>query len=501
MYRNTRTVSRSVKSRVVIPRPYLTRGYAVSLNPTIKELLSVTPEVNSTVVSQGHIKSIRHSKNAGFIDLSDGTVHQSLSIVFKQPQEVLAKFPLKVGQSISVKGAWTESLGSQDYELVYNPHESSHEMTILGDVPEQYPIQKKVNTYQHLRNFPTLRHRTSTLASILRFRSYLELKFFEYFNSKDFVKVSPPLITSSDCEGSGEQFKVESVQKFDLDSANFFGKPTYLTVSTQLHLEVLSQSLNRAWTLSPCFRAENSNTNRHLSEFWMLEAEISYVDDVRQLTDFTEDMIRYVTKFLTSSDLLVSRFNKEEVLVMKQRWENILRDEKWPTITYTEAIEIINKVMNKGRLKNRLAWGDSIQTPHEKWLAGTHFQSPVFITDYPASEKPFYMPKSKIYDPERPTVACYDLIIPEIGELVGGSVREHDYDTLIQEMKQRGMNTDELDWYLSTRQNGTVPHGGFGMGFERLVAYLSAMDNIKDVIPFPRVSQSCNCWLRWIEWD
>jgi asparaginyl-tRNA synthetase len=321
----------------------------------------------------------------------------------------------------------------------------------------------------------------------------LELKFFEYFNSKDFVKVSPPLITSSDCEGSGEQFKVESVQKFDLDSANFFGKPTYLTVSTQLHLEVLSQSLNRAWTLSPCFRAENSNTNRHLSEFWMLEAEISYVDDVRQLTDFTEDMIRYVTKFLTSSDLLVSRFNKEEVLVMKQRWENILRDEKWPTITYTEAIEIINKVMNKGRLKNRLAWGDSIQTPHEKWLAGTHFQSPVFITDYPASEKPFYMPKSKIYDPERPTVACYDLIIPEIGELVGGSVREHDYDTLIQEMKQRGMNTDELDWYLSTRQNGTVPHGGFGMGFERLVAYLSAMDNIKDVIPFPRVSQSCNC--------
>lgn len=469
------------------------RGYAASLSPTIKQLLSLAPAVNSTITSQGHIRSIRHSKNAGFIDLADGTVHLSLSIVFKQPQEVLAKFPLKVGQSIAVKGVWTESLGTQKYELVYNPEESSHEMTILGDVPEQYPIQKKVNTYQYLRNFPVLRHRTSTLASILRLRSHLELKFFEYFNSHDFVKVSPPLITSSDCEGSGEQFKVESVQKFDLESANFFGKPTYLTVSTQLHLEVLSQSLTRAWTLSPCFRAENSNTNRHLSEFWMLEAEISYITDLHQLTDFTEDMIRSVTRSLASSDVLSARFNKEEVATMSQRWENILRAEKWPSITYTEAIDIINKVMNKGRLKNRLAWGDSIQTPHEKWLAGTHFQSPVFITDYPASEKPFYMPKSKVYDSARPTVACYDLIVPEIGELVGGSMREHNYDQLVQEMNQRTMNTEELDWYLSTRENGTVPHGGFGMGFERLVAYLSAMENIKDVIPFPRVSQSCNC--------
>ncbi|ODV78317.1 asparaginyl-tRNA synthetase [Suhomyces tanzawaensis NRRL Y-17324] len=469
-----------------------------NLAPTIKHLLENPPTASSLLTCNGHIKSIRHSKNAGFIDLSDGSNQHSLSVVFKSPLDVLAAHQLKVGQSISVKGSWIESKGSQDYELVFNPLEPDHAISIIGDVGEDYPIQKKLSTFQHLRNFPTFRHRTATLGSMLRFRSVVESKLMDFFNSQDFTKVVPPLITSSDCEGAGEQFKVESLTnsgKGDSEENYFFGKPSYLTVSTQLHLEVLALSLNRAWTLTPCFRAEVSNTNRHLSEFWMLEAEMCYVDDVHQLTAFSEKLVKYITNELRNGageDLLNSRFSREDVKIIKARWDSIL-DKEWPTITYTEAIEIINRVMNKGRLKNRLQWGDSIQTPHEKWLAGVHFNSPVFITDYPASEKPFYMPKSKNYESERPTVACYDLILPEIGELIGGSVREHRYDELLAEMKARGMNHEDMEWYLSTRAHGSVPHGGFGLGFERLLAYLGGMENIKDVIPFPRVPQSCSC--------
>ncbi|KAG2732290.1 hypothetical protein G9P44_004707 [Scheffersomyces stipitis] len=504
--------SRQYRRLPIFRSIFHSQKYFSSLTPTIKDLLANPPSPDSTILAQGHIKSIRQGKSAGFIDLSDGSAHLSLNVIVKNPLEVLSKLQLKVGQSIQVQGKWVESQGTQDYEIVYNFEDVAHSLRVVGDVSEQYPIQKKSSSYQFLRNHPTLRHRTSTLASLLRFRSFVESSLFEFFNSNSFTKVVPPLITSSDCEGAGEQFSVESLSKLN-ESRNkttlssedhFFGKSTYLTVSTQLHLEVLALSLNRVWTLTPCFRAEDSNTNRHLSEFWMLEAEICYLDDLNQLTSFTEDMIRHVANSLKQScndssisggavDLLGSRFNKEDVELMKNRWDTVLSEASWPSITYTEAVEIINRVMNKGRSKNRLQWGDSIQTPHEKWLAGEYFKSPVFITDYPTAEKPFYMPKSKNFDPQRPTVACYDLILPEIGELVGGSMREHNYNNLVEEMKNRNMNLDEMQWYLSTRENGTVPHGGFGMGFERLIAYLSGMENVKEVIPFPRVPQSCHC--------
>ncbi|KAK6463358.1 asparaginyl-tRNA synthetase [Scheffersomyces coipomensis] len=480
--------------------------YLSTLKPTIKELLSNPPQVESLITASGHIKSIRHGKTAGFIDVSDGSSHSNLAVVIKKPDEVLPKLQLKLGQSVNIKGSWIESKGTQPYELVYNIDDQSHDIAIIGDVPETYPIQKKNTTMQNLRQLPTLRHRTSTLASILRFRSFLESKFMEFFNGRQFIKVSPPIVTSSDCEGAGEQFRIESLTKLN-DSQKepedfFFGKSAFLTVSTQLHLEVLTLSLNRAWTLTPCFRAEVSNTNRHLSEFWMLEAEMCYITELNQLTRFTEEMIRYVTQAVKDSnddspgngiDLINSRFSREEAEKMKQRWDSILTEKEWPSITYTEAIEIINRVMNKGRSKNRLTWGDSIQTPHEKWLAGEYYKSPVFITDYPKAEKPFYMLTSNSYSEDKPTVACFDLILPEIGELIGGSLREHNYQKLLEDIEEKDMNKDEIEWYLSTRQNGTVPHGGFGMGFERLVAYLSSMDNVKDVIPFPRVSQSCSC--------
>lgn len=484
--------------RLVLQRP-VARKY-LGLTPTIREMLATPPTTNSEVSAHGHIKSIRSFKNVGFLDISDGLIFLTLNVVFSDPDSVLrSKF--KVGQSVSVRGKWIESKGKQMYELQYDPANPEHALTVVGDVPDSYPIQKKSQTLQFLRGLPTLRHRTATLASVLRFRSHVEAQLVSFFADNGFVKVSPPLITTSDCEGAGEQFRIEPLNK---NSDAFFGKDAYLTVSTQLHLEVLALSLNRAWTLTPCFRAEESNTSRHLSEFWMLEAEVCYVDKVQQLTGFVEKMIRLVVSLMKSDvqanpgtlqDLLSSRYSGEDSEKVKSRWESILADKPWPSITYAEALDIINTVKNKGRLKGRLAWGDSILTEHEKWLAGVHFELPVFVTDYPAEQKPFYMPLSDetVLDVNKPTVACFDLIVPEIGELIGGSLREHDHEKLVEEMKARNMAIEDMQWYLSTRENGTVPHGGFGMGFERLIAYLGAVENIKDVTAFPRAPQTCAC--------
>lgn len=502
-----------------LPRGFLRflrhKSNVSSLAPTIKEILKSPQNSNSNITARGHIKSIRSFKNIGFIDLTDGSINTPLNVVFHDPDEVFDQHKLKIGQALVVQGNWAASQGKQGFELQFDHLDPNHRLEISGDVPESYPIQKKHQTLQYLRNLPVLRHRTGTLASILRFRSKLELAAVKFFEGNDFVKVSPPLITSSDCEGAGEMFKVEPMKHEtkktgDLENpqnpdkeSGFFGKDAYLTVSTQLHLEVLALSLNRVWSLSPCFRAEDLNTNRHLSEFWMLEAEICYVEEVSQLTKFVEEMIRGVVLSLqrgengrvseTFTDLILSRYSKEEQEKIQQRWTSILSEKPWPSITYTEALELINKIKNKGRLKGRLTWGDLILTEHEKWLAGEHFQGPLFITDYPKSQKPFYMPPSKNFNPEFPTVACFDLVVPEIGELVGGSVREHNHRRLLAEMQERNMAVDSMEWYLSTRANGSVPHGGFGMGFERLIAYLGAMENLKDVTAFPRAPQICQC--------
>lgn len=462
-----------------------------ALPPTISQILSNPPQTGSEITINGHIKAIRKFRNIGFIDLSDGSCYKNLPIVVENP-DILTLF--KVGQSLAVVGNIIESQGTQDFEVSVDLNQQNHLLDVIGDVSDTYPIQKKAMTLSYLRNQPIFRHRTSTLSSILRVRSFLELKFMQFFESENFVKVTPPMITSADCEGAGEQFIVKPLNpkysnvEGEIIEKEFFNKPVYLTVSTQLHLEVLAPSLNRVWTLTPCFRAEESNTNRHLSEFWMLEAEISYINKLTQLTKFTEKMIKYITKELAGNDdIIKSRFDKKEQNIMQERWNNILEKE-WPIITYSEAIDILNKVKAKGRLKGRVNWGDSILTENEKWLAGEHFQSPVFITDYPKSQKPFYMPNSS-----ENTVACFDLIFPGIGELIGGSMREHRYEQLVKEMENRGMNIKDMEWYLSTRQNGTIPHGGFGMGFERLIVYLTALDNLKDVVTFPRAPEICDC--------
>lgn len=469
--------------------------------PTLRDLFLDPVPVNSPITCYGHIKSVRSFKKLTFVDISDGSCHQSLNIVMDNIEGSNINPSLfAVGQSVQVNGRWVESKGTQANEIRIINDDPSHFIKVLGNVPETYPIQKKNLTLQFLRTLPTLRHRTSTLASVMRFRSRIESELATFFQENSCVKVSPPLITSSDCEGAGEQFSVESIHK---SKNQFFEKSTYLTVSAQLHLEVLALSLNRVWCLSPCFRAEDSNTSRHLSEFWMLEAELCYVTEISQLTDFIEHMIRTVVSRsgdLSGApgtgllrDLIESRYSKDERQILTSRWDSLAFAKKWPSLTYTQVIDIINVHKNNG--KEVLRWGDDILTEDEKWLAGTHFNSPVFVTDYPKSQKPFYMPplSPTILDSEKPTVACFDLLIPEIGELVGGSLREHDHERLIAEMKSRGMDIDAMTWYLSTRVNGSVPHGGFGMGFERLISYLSGIDNIKDISAFPRAPEMCPC--------
>lgn len=464
--------------------------------PTIRELFQKPAPIDSEITCYGHIKSVRNFKKLTFVDISDGSSHQSLNVVMDNSGSMNNQYA--VGQSVEVKGQWVESRGKQANELRVVSGNPSHSLKILGNVTEKYPIQKKNLTLQFLRGLPTLRHRTSTLASVMRFRSRMELEVAKYFQENNCIKVSPPLLTSSDCEGAGEVFVVESLNK---PKNEFFEKPAFLTVSAQLHLEVLALSLNRVWCLSPCFRAEDSNTNRHLCEFWMLEAELSYMSEIKQLTNFVENMIRNIVISLKEAsqdvglfqDLYHSRYSEEDRQKLTDRWNSLTSDNNWPSITYNEAIIIINEHLLEN--KSKLAFGDDILTEYEKWLAGVHFQSPVFVTDYPKSQKPFYMPNlaPAKFDAKKPTVACFDLIIPEIGELVGGSLREHDLKKLKDEMKARGMNLDAMHWYLSTRENGSVPHGGFGLGFERLIAYLSAIDNIKDVSAFPRAPGLCSC--------
>ncbi|KAH3687188.1 hypothetical protein WICPIJ_001847 [Wickerhamomyces pijperi] len=457
-----------------------------TLPPTLSQLFK-NPPVDRDLTINGYVRSVRSYKKVSFLDLSDGSTHESLMCVLQPGQAV----DLKTGQSVSLQGKWVQSRGKeQAYEFKTHPQESS--VKIIGDVPETYPLQKKLHTLQYLRTLPTLRWRTSYLSSILRFRSFVDFKLNEFFQSRDFTKVNPPIITSSDCEGAGELFQVES-RNAELGKEPFFGKNAYLTVSTQLHLELLAASLGNVWTLSPVFRAESSDTNRHLSEFWMLEAEISFVDEVEQITKFTEDMIKSVLKDLVNdtngvaSNLLSSQRRTDDFEQMnaklKQRWDN-LYNKSWDSITYDKAIQTLQE--SGVEFKIPVDYNDGLATEHEKWLA-SHFGGPLFVTDYPKDIKPFYMKLNK----DGKTVGCFDLIVPDVGEIIGGSLREHDLLRLEQEISKRDMKVDELKWYTSLRENGSVPHGGFGLGFERLICYLTGVENVRDVVPLPRAHDEC----------
>lgn len=369
-----------------------------------------------------------------------------------------------------------------------------------------YPLQKKYHTAEYLRSMPHLRARLPANAAVLQLRSHISSTLTQYFNENEVVQVYPPIITSSDCEGAGEVFAVSTPSQ-ETSKNMFFKAPKYLTVSTQLHLEALAAALPRVWTLSPTFRAEKSDTNRHLSEFYMLEAEISFIETLDPLLDFIENMIRTLVQ-----SLLASRIGQEllalpghETEALKLRWEGLTTPSRWKRMTYTEAVEFLQTAVIEKKIKFKYptVWGSSLQSEHEKYLA-EHFNGPIFVTDYPTSIKPFYMlpSASELSNPAGPTVACFDLLLPSVGELIGGSLREHRHAELLESMKSHGLinasedaesNESALDWYMDLRKMGSVPHGGFGLGMERLVCYLAGLDNIREASAFPRWVGRCDC--------
>ncbi|KAF9930012.1 hypothetical protein BGZ67_006014 [Mortierella alpina] len=418
---------------------------------------------------------------------------------------------LVAGTSVELEGTLVKSPGK----------EQALELQVSN--MKTYPLQKKRHTFEYLREISHLRSRAKTASAILRLRSASAWGFQKFFESQEFVQVHTPVLTSHDCEGGGEVFKIaprisaRAQEKAALATtaatatatatgtapapSEFFGSPVYLTVSGQLHLEIVASALSRVFTMGPVFRAEPSMTPRHLSEFWMLEAEIAFLDRLDPLLDFSEACLKATTRFLLDTCAEdIDFLNTWIDTTLKQRLTQIV-EEPFQRMTYTHAIEVLQK--SQQPFEYEPTWGQGLQSEHEKWLAGSYCKGPVFVTDYPASLKPFYMRKNDSAssqqeqqqqppaDRREATVGCVDLLVPGIGELMGGSLREERPDVLRQQLLDFGLDEEEYQWYMDLRKYGTVPHGGWGIGFERYMLLVTGMDNVRDVIPFPRYNNHC----------
>lgn len=463
--------------------------------PASNKTFLANPLATPEVTINGWIKSVRKSKNIAFADVSDGTTGTPVAIVMN-PEDAKS---LLTGACVEITGKVQPSQGHQDYEVF------ASKVNIVGPATKDYPLQKKYHSQEFLRSIPEYRWKTNTGASTLRYRSSAISKITSYFEQLDFTQVNSPIITASDCEGGGEVFQISGGK----EGPEFFGpaKPAYLSVSSQLHLEVFTAALSRVWNLAPAFRAEPSDTNRHLSEFWMIEAEMAFATELEQIMTVAENMIRSAVKPLlehsgdnnTSTnplarDILATKRDDESKALVKERWAMLAASpDPWTRITYTKAIEILTNLYTENNAvfqgESAPQWGDGLASVHEKYLAGTHFGGPVFITDYPVQQKPFYM----LANADGTTVSCFDLVVPHIGELIGGSMRESNYEKLVLHMAEREMDAEHLKWYLRLREHGSFPHGGYGMGFERFIAFVCGQDNIRDVIGFPRWAGNCIC--------
>ncbi|KAI1851417.1 hypothetical protein JX266_003492 [Neoarthrinium moseri] len=468
----------------------------------------------SGVEINGYVRSVRAQKKHHFVSLGDGTTINSLQAVVPADQAE----GLTIGSAVRLHGSWVPSRGQgQSHELQVQRAE------VLGaSDAKTFPLQKKYQTPEYLRTIPHMRPRIPFNTSLLRFRSEVISSLTRFFNGREFVQTHTPILTASDCEGAGEVFNVssgdEKPRSVDETSKSFFRRPVYMTVSAQLHLEALAQALGNVWTLSPTFRAEQSDTPRHLSEFYMLEAEMSFTSDMDSIMDLVEDMLRHVATDLSETRIVqeLSARSTEGLSDMasvdqvQRRWKGIMR-EKWPRITYTEAIDILTA--SKERFEQQPVWGQDLRTEHERFLA-MHVgkgETPVFVTNYPRAIKAFYM-KTVNNDlgtaVPGETVECFDLLVPDFCEIAGGSMREHRLETLMDSMRLHGIDAsaekitssgqptvsnNNLDWYLDLRRWGCPPHGGFGLGFDRLICYLSGIQTIRDTTAFPRWYGRCDC--------
>lgn len=449
----------------------------------IKEIFQ-TGQPDQSVTVQGWVRTKRELKEFTFLEVNDGSSLANLQVILEPtlPDYENVLKAISTGASIAVSGNLVPSPGKgQNIEL------KAAEITLYGDCPPDYPLQKKRHSFEFLRTIAHLRARTNTLGAVMRVRNACATAIHTFFQEKGFIWVHTPIITANDCEGAGELFTVTSLdlKKPANFAEDFFGKRAYLTVSGQLQAEVMAMALSNVYTFGPTFRAENSNTSRHLAEFWMVEPEMAFCD-LEGDQDLAEAFLKYIFKFVLENcpeDLQF--FNERIDKTVLSTAENIVNSE-FGRITYSEAIELLEKADRQFEFP--VEWGVDLQSEHERYLAEELFKNPVIVTNYPKTIKAFYMR----LDDNNKTVSAMDILAPKIGEIIGGSQREERLDVLIQRMQEQGMNPDDLWWYLELRRYGSVPHAGFGLGFERLVQFMTGMTNIRDVIPFPRTPLSAD---------
>ncbi|MBO4383929.1 MAG: asparagine--tRNA ligase [Clostridia bacterium] len=440
------------------------------------------------IEASGWVKTSRESKSVGFIELSDGSAFRSVQIVYETgsiPQDTVRR--ITTGAAITVNGELVLTPGAQQaFEI------RAESIAIDGDCPSDYPLQKKRHTLEYLRTIQHLRPKANTFQAVFRVRHVIAMAIHKFFDDRGFLYVHTPIFTGSDCEGAGEMFRVTSLDMNDLPkdkdgkidySQDFFGKPANLTVSGQLHGEAFAMAFRDIYTFGPTFRAERSNTARHAAEFWQMEPEMAFCD-LNGYMDIAEEMIKFIIKtVLERCPDEMKFFNSFVDKGLLDRLNHVV-DSDFVRLPYTKAVEILEK---SGReFQYPVYWGCDLQTEHERYLCEEVYNSPVFVTDYPAEIKSFYM---RLNDDGK-TVAAADLLVPGVGEIIGGSQREERYDVLKKKIEDLHMNMSEYEWYLDLRKYGGVKHAGFGMGFERILMYVTGMQNIRDVLPFPRTTGS-----------
>jgi len=450
----------------------------------IKEILS-SEDFGNEYVIKGWVRTKRAGKKVAFITVNDGSTIDSIQVVADIEHfntELINN--ISTGASVMVKGILSKSMGQEQNVEIH-----ASEMKLYGKAePETYPLQKKGHSMEFLREIAHLRPRTNTFGAIFRLRHMLSFAIHKYFNDRGFYYIHTPIITGSDAEGAGEMFKVTILDLLHppRDENNqinykedFFGRETNLTVSGQLEAELGALALSAVYTFGPTFRAENSNTPRHLAEFWMIEPEMAFYD-IHDNMDLAEDFIKYLISYVLSNgsgDLQFLQKMYDEELIGRL---NFILENEFVRIAYSEGIDILKKADKKFEFP--VTWGSDLQAEHERYLVEKHYKKPVIITDYPKESKAFYMKQNE----DGKTVRAMDVLFPKIGEIIGGSQREEDYNKLLARIRELKMPEQNLWWYLETRKFGTVPHSGFGLGFERLLLFITGMSNIRDVIPFPR---------------
>ena len=452
----------------------------------IKDILTMKAE-HQQITVYGWIRTKRESKTFTFLEINDGSSVSNLQVIVDHAENDSRLRPLNTGASVQINGTLEPSQGKQPLEL----HAVIDNITLFGEADgATYPLQKKRHSLEYLREIGHLRPRTNTIAAVMRIRSRASFAIHQFFQSKGFYYIHTPLISASDCEGAGQMFQVTTLPLEKVPTENgeidygkdFFGKKTSLTVSGQLEAEIYATAMGNCYTFGPTFRAEHSNTTRHLAEFWMIEPEMAFCDIDGDM-DIAESFLKYVISDVMNN--CVDDLNFLNQWIDKNLLERLqhICEKPFARITYTQAINELEKAINSGvKFEFPVKWGNDLQSEHERYLTENIYKCPVTVTGYPKEIKAFYM---KLND-DKKTVRAMDILVPGIGEIIGGSEREENYDILLQRIKELGLDERDYSWYLELRKFGTVPHAGFGLGFERLILLLTGMQNIRDVIPFPR---------------